>query len=167
MYNYSAMEVRIKALESEVEHLKCIAQINEEHFKIQTTLFNETIKTLNNSDSVITDSNNINEVANNIHASMSDGDHYDPPFTYNEAYLKCEEKHGDIYLSEIDDLLHAVILYTLEKLKTYAIESPNNTNLVRINIDIEPDLLAQLKITAKEYKISLDKTISHILRKEF
>ena len=65
------------------------------------------------------DHNKINEIAEKIHASMSDGDHYDPPFTFSEAYLKCEEKHGDIHLSEIDDLLRAVILYALEKSKDY------------------------------------------------
>jgi hypothetical protein len=67
----------------------------------------------------VVDPTKINEVAEKIYASMSDGDHYDPPFTYNEAYLKCEEKHGVIHLSEIHDLISAVILYTLEKSKDY------------------------------------------------
>lgn len=47
MDNYSAMEAKIKALESEIEHLKRVNQLNEENFKAQINILNEEIKNLN------------------------------------------------------------------------------------------------------------------------
>lgn len=117
MYNYSAMEAKIKALESEIEYLKRIAQINEEHFKIQAALFDEQINALNSSDSVTIDHDKINEAAEGIYQSITDGE---LPSQLEEHWNKYQDKYGDIMIaSEADDLICAIIRYTLEMSKNY------------------------------------------------